>query len=144
MLNAVKLWDKPEHDVPAIPEDVTDLSDKELMNFFGRFVAWQNYADTLMEAAETEELVSEGALRVAEAVAVAASDQKQVTQAKASAYASPEVREASRRWVQAKAHRKALSLQQNALERSANFLSRELSRRIGRQSMTSRNARWNP
>lgn len=112
------------------------------MQLFREFVEWQNYVGSLLVFAEEKELEAESELKRAEAIAMAASDEKQVTKAKAEALTDDEVVTWKVMWRQAKAHRKAVFLKVEALDRLANFVSRELSRRIGREPVQRRQQRY--
>jgi hypothetical protein len=139
-----KLWDRPSDSIPQIPEFVTDLSDVELMNLFATYVAWQNYIDEKSVDLEIEEIRLESAIKIAEARVIASSGSTQVAKAKAAAANDSEVKGLYDDFIVAQAQSKALSIQQTALERSANFVSRELTRRVSRGSSERRDRRWNP
>lgn len=113
------------------------------MELFAKYVSWQNFVDSEAISAERDEMIAENSLKMAEARAVASSSEK-ITKARLEAKSSADVEKAVAAHIMAKSLRKALSIQQAALERSANFVSRELSRRIGRGPAERRNARWNP
>jgi len=142
--NDEKLWDRPIDSIPQIPEFVTDLSDVELMNLFAKYVAWQNYIDEKSVALEIEEIRLESAIKIAEARVIASSGSTQVAKAKAAAANDSEVKGLYDDFIVAQAQSKALAIQQTALERSANFVSRELTRRVSRGSSERRDRRWNP
>lgn len=112
------------------------------MNLFREFVEWQNYVGSMLVLAEERELETETELKRAEAMAMASSDEKQVTKAKAEALTDEAVVTWKAAWREAKAHRKAMSLKVEALDRLANFVSRELSRRIGREPVQRRQQRF--
>lgn len=134
---------RPEFDIPEIPLDITSWSDDDLMELFAQYVSWQNFVDSEVISAERDEMLAENSLKLAEARAVAGSSEK-ITKARLEAKSSAEVEKAMTTHVVAKSYRKALGLQQSALERAANFVSRELSRRIGRGPSERRAARWTP
>ena len=134
---------KPEFDIPDVPLDVTEWPDPELMELFAKYVAWQNFVDSEVITAERDEMMAENRLKLAEARAVAGSSEK-ITKARLEAKSSVDVEQAMNAHVMARSLRKALVLQQSAVERAANFVSRELSRRIGRGPTERRNSRWNP
>ena len=113
------------------------------MALFAKYVSWQNFVDSEVIAAEREEMLSDNRLKLAEARAVASSSEK-ITKARLEAKSSVDVERAMAEHTTAKAMKKALALHQSALERAANFVSRELSRRIGRGPTERRNSRWNP
>jgi hypothetical protein len=134
---------KPDFEIPDIPLDVTEWDDADLMELFAKYVAWQNFVDSEVISAERDEMMSENRLKLAEARAVASSSEK-ITKARLEAKSSVDVEQAMNAHVLARSYRKALVLQQSAVERAANFVSRELSRRIGRGPVERRNNRWNP
>ena len=134
---------RPDFDIPEVPLDITSWSDDNLMELFAQYVSWQNFVDSEVISAERDEMLAENRLKLAEARAVAGSSEK-ITKARLEAKSSVDVEQAMTAHVMAKSLRKALALQQSALERAANFVSRELSRRIGRGPSERRAARWNP
>jgi hypothetical protein len=134
---------KPDFDIPDVPLDITEWDDADLMELFAKYVAWQNFVDSEVISAERDEMLAENRLKLAEARAVAGSSEK-ITKARLEAKSSVDVEQAMTAHVLAKSYRKALGLQQSAVERAANFVSRELSRRIGRGPVERRNNRWNP
>lgn len=134
---------RPGFDIPDVPLDITDWPDPELMELFAKYVAWQNFVDSEVVTAERDEMLAENRLKLAEARAVAGSSEK-ITKARLEAKSSQEVEQAMNAHVVAKSLRKALTIQQSALDRAANFVSRELSRRIGRGPVERRAAKWNP
>lgn len=144
----VRLWDRPEDDIPEIPSEITEIADRRLMALFAQFVAWENYIGEELVRAEVEELKAENHKRITEARFIASyeSDLKsgKVTAAKSAAKSDPDVEDADNRYIRAYAMRKVLQEQQASLSRTSAFLSRELSRRIGREPVERRNARGNP
>lgn len=118
------------------------------MQLFARYVAWENYISEELVRAEIEENRAEGAYKVAEARFIAGyeSDRKSgvVTEAKAAAKDDPVVARADQRRLIAYANRKVLGVQQESLARTSAFISRELTRRVGREPVERRNARGNP
>jgi hypothetical protein len=118
------------------------------MSVFSRYVAWENFIAEELVRAEVEELRATNSLKIAEArfLSLFTSDKKSptVTEAKSAAKLDPVVEAASDRLVMAYALRKVLSEQQGSLARTASFISRELSRRIGRDPVDRRNDRGTP
>jgi hypothetical protein len=106
------------------------MSDRDLMNLYAEFVAWQNYFSTRLARCEGIELERATKVRRAEAFAAAASEQKSVTIKKAEAQQDEDVIRANDRLVAVKADKKALALYMDSLDRAANLLSRELTRRL--------------
>ncbi len=133
---------RPEYDIPEIPNHLTEISDMHLMDLFAQYVAWQNFIDQEYVAMEIEETRAQSRKDVATARAMVSSDQKQVTLQKAES--AIEVDAFTSDWVTTKANRKAVGIQKDALERLANLVSRELSRRIGRGPTQRRADRFAP
>lgn len=112
------------------------------MSYYSSYIEWLNWADTLFSKAESEEARLASVVEVKEAIAIAASGEKQVAQQKAFANRDPEVVDARDSWREAKSSRKALGIQVNALDRYVSIVSRELSRRIGREPVQRRQNRF--
>lgn len=112
------------------------------MHYFTAYTEWLNWADTMFASAESEEATLASMVDVKEAQAMASSMEKQVAQQKAFASRDEAVRTARSVWRDAKAKRKAIGIQVNALERNLNIISRELSRRIGREPNQRRQQRF--
>lgn len=120
------------------------LSGKELMDTFGEFVAWENYVEEDLVAAEVEELRAATNLKLVEERGIASSAAKQVAQQKAEARSTDEWAQAYDRWLNVETLKRVLRVQQASLQRTAAFISRELTRRTGMHDITSRQARGNP
>jgi hypothetical protein len=133
---------RPEYDIPEIPNHLTEITDMHLMDLFAQYVAWQNFIDQEYVTMEIEETRAQSRKDVATARAMVSSDQKQVTLQKAES--AIEVDAFTSDWVTTKANRKAVGIQKDALERLANLVSRELSRRIGRGPTQRRSDRFQP
>jgi hypothetical protein len=143
-----RLWDQPEDEIPEVPRDITGTDDRDLMQIFARYVAWENFIAEELVRAEIEETRAESAHKIAEARFLAGYESSRksgvVTEAKAAAKLDTAVGRAEQRRIMAYAKRKVLAVQQDSLQRTSAFLSRELSRRIGRDPVERRNARLNP
>lgn len=137
-------WDAPSDEIPQVPLELTSLSDSELMNLFSEFVAWQNYFDQQSVELEIHEAQAASAKQIAEARAMSMSTEKLVARQKADTLSDPDVQKRETDWLMARASRKAVAIQKDALERTANLISRELSRRISRVPTERRQSRWNP
>jgi hypothetical protein len=147
-LDGERLWDRPDWDIPVIPAQITEVADRDLMALFSQFLSWENYVAEELVRAEVEELRAENHYKLTEAKFIAGyeSDLKtgRVTAAKAAAKMDTAVEQASSRYVSAYAMRKVLAEQQASLARTSAFISRELSRRIGRDPVERRSLRMNP
>ena len=137
---------QPEYELPDLPRDLTSLADKALMILFSEFTSWLNYAAVRFAEAEVEEEKAEANLKYAEAAQMVAAQPKQgaITTAKAAGLLNPAVTTAKDRVLDAYARRKMTSVMFGNCERCVNLISRELSRRIGRDGPERRQMRWNP
>jgi len=106
------------------------MSDRDLMNLFAEFTAWQNFFSTQLAKCEADEIEQAAFLRRAEAKAQAASEAKTVAMRKAEAQDDPAVARSTDSYVEIKAKKKALAIYMESLERAASLLSRELTRRL--------------
>jgi hypothetical protein len=133
---------KPEGDVPALPEDPTELADGELMSLFARMTSWVEYTGARLAAAEVDEKSCVDTLEAHKALsAVRNSNQKTVTAAKAKAYEDPEYVAAQEAKTAAYAYRKMLQAVYDSADRKNTLLSRELTRRVGRGDREARAGR---
>ena len=118
------------------------------MELFAQYVAWENFVGEELVRAEVEELRAENYKRLVEARFVAGYESPlktgKVTAAKSAAKSDPDVEAADDRYIRAYAMRKVLQEQQASLARTSAFVSRELSRRIGREPVDRRSARLTP
>lgn len=113
------------------------------MGHFSRQLAWQNFFAVQVAEAEIEEAEAEAELRYREAAALLESGKK-LNEARASRDIDPGVVSAREAHAVAHARRKLLQVTTENRERCANLLSRELTRRVGREGNYRRNDRWNP
>ena len=115
------------------------------MTMFSEMVSWTNYAATNLAQAEVEETRADADLRYQEAVVFTkAPNSSTVTTTKAHALLTKPVGEARMRLTNAYAARKLAAVMYNNCDRIVNLISRELTRRVGRESTERRNMRWNP
>jgi hypothetical protein len=140
------LFDRPSHDLPQIPDDLTDLGDTALMETFSRYVAWQNYAAYEFAQSEVEEARSEARVRFVEARAMVTNWDRtdKVTVARAELALDPEVERARQDLLISYAHRKMTGVIYANCERAAALVSRELTRRVGREPLDRRGDRLRP
>lgn len=137
--------------------DLTLVGDAELMRMFTQAVAWQNFADTISTEAEIKEADFAAQLEHAESMAVITAwstagttvgprggvkSDFTATVAKAQRDTDPGVVSLREQYLHAKAARKRAQTVRDNSERLANLLSRELSRRIGRDSVQQRAGRF--
>lgn len=116
------------------------------MQLFSEFVQWQNFAATEFAVAEVEEEQAEANVRrlTAEGFVLNFGGSSKVTETRAAIDASPEMTKARDRVLAAYAKRKMTGVMYSNCERTAALLSRELTRRVGREPVTGRQARWSP
>lgn len=136
---------QPEYEIPDVPRDITVISDKKLMTLFSEYVSWQNYAATRLAECEVEEERAGAAVRYEEAIAMSmAPANAKVTVTRANMATSKTMQTARERALEAYAARKLTQVVYANCERVVALISRELTRRVGREGPERRNARWNP
>lgn len=134
---------RPQGNVPALPDDPTELHDSALMSLFSSLTEWVGYMGTQLAAAEVDERSSSDALEQHKALsAVRNASEKTVTAAKARAYEDPAFVEAQEAYRERHAYRKLLEGLYKATEAKSTLLSRELTRRVGREPREGRAGRW--
>ena len=116
------------------------------MQLFSEFVQWQNYAATELAQYEVAEEQAEAAVRrlSAEGFVLNVGGSSKVTETRAAIDASPEMERARQNVLNVYAKRKMTQVIFTNCERTAALISRELSRRIGRDPLERRQMRWNP
>jgi hypothetical protein len=129
----IDLPDKPEIRIPSIPEDITDLSDNELMDLFTEMTAWSDFIAAQVACASIDERAAARTLEYAEATAmlttVTGKTSDRVAFAKAARMADPDVRELTEDLDAKHAYRKLVEVLAGNLDRDVNLVSRELTRR---------------
>ena len=139
---------RPEGSIPEVPLDLADVSDSDLMEELREHTEWANHlgaelvlAEITEESAQTifERMKTETMLRLEPAY-----KGETMTERKARAGLSVEVREAEDEFLAAKAYRKVLANIYESAERKASNISREITRRVGRDGPDRRSMRWNP
>jgi hypothetical protein len=120
------------------------------MQLFSKYIAWQNYIAVRVTEAEIAEAEAQTVLTVEQAQALLGSwsgtKEDRVALARAEREVHPKVREQQARYNTARAHRKMLATLAENMERAANGVSRELTRRTGgeRRVRENRHAGWTP
>lgn len=135
--------------IPEMPESLDELSDSGLMALYGQFMAWVSYAKAELVKAEIVEDRAAHVLKVTESKAIIGQWGEKtkgdtVTLAKARRDVDPDVLEAQDAHLEARAVRKLTESVFDRCERSAQVLSRELSRRIGLAPKEYRQAKYLP
>jgi hypothetical protein len=139
----MNLPEKPSGGVPGLPQDPTELDDSGLMQLFTEMTQWASFAAVKLAAAEVDEKYAVADFERQKAInTVANKGEKTVTTAKAKAYEDPEFLAAQEEAHRTYALRKMLESLYNATDRKAQVLSRELTRRVGREPREQRSARW--
>lgn len=133
---------EPDYEIPELPWDITETSDALLMEHFSKQLAWQNYLATQVAQAEISEAEAEAHLKTQEALVML--NGKKVTEARAERDVDENVLSARSDYLTAKAKRKLLQVTMENRERCVNLISRELTRRVGREGMSRRSDRWTP
>lgn len=146
---SVLLPPKPDFDLPPLPRSLSSLHDDELMELFVMFTIYTDYASGRLAKAESYESTCEHNLEVARAKYMvetwSGESRDRVTISKAQAALDPEVESAWKEYSRARAHRKLLGVVAASCERDAQVVSRELTRRVGRQEVHDRRkSKWTP
>lgn len=114
------------------------------MSLFRALTEWGSYQGARLAVAEVEEAYAEAEVKRLESIAQAKnSGAKNVTTIKSMTYTDPEFIEAKDTHFKAYANVKLLRGIYEATEKRATLLSRELTRRVGRDPREGRNGRWN-
>ena len=134
-LSKFSLPEKPGNELPELPPYLDDMPDSELMELYREFISWGSYAKAELVLAEIIEERSANQQKFKEATILISqwgegSKGDTVTLAKARRDTDPSVVEALEEYAQARAIRKLTESVFERCERSAQVLSRELSRRI--------------
>jgi hypothetical protein len=137
---------RPDFQIPDLPRDLTIISDDRLMQLFSEYVAWQNFAATEFSLAEVAEERATAEEKRVEAMALITLEPGKgtITLAKANLSVSRDVEAARQARLNAYAARKMTQVIRDNCERCAALVSRELSRRIGRDPIERRQMRWSP
>lgn len=139
----IDLPERPGEGIPRLPSDPTDLDDAHLMSLFVQLTEWAAYQGARLAAAEVDVSSTEGEVKRLEALSAAQNaGEKRVTTAKAKAYEDPEYLNARDAYIHAYAYKKILSGIYEATDRKATVLSRELTRRVGREPRDNRSGKW--
>lgn len=141
----IDLPDRPAGHVPRLPAEPTDLDDAALMRLFRELMEWSTYADARLAVAEVEERSLVDTLDLTKARLMLhhrGEDEKTMTAAKGRMAEDPEYVEAKQAVDEIYARRKVLGTLAESLDRRSTFLSRELTRRVGRDPRDQRNGKW--
>lgn len=140
----IEMPERPGESIPRLPSDPTELDDGSLMSLFRTLTEWGSYQGARLAVAEVEESYAEAEVKRLESIAQAKNaGAKNVTTIKSLTYTDPEFIEAKEVHFKAYANVKILRGIYEATEKKGTLLSRELTRRVGRDPRESRNGRWN-
>lgn len=117
------------------------------MNIFVRLTRWADYISGQFAVAEVQERMAEGAfkqLRAEKLIVHRPGPKDSVTVAEAERDSEPEVVQAQQDLDVAYAKRKMLGVMLTNCERNGALVSRELTRRLGRNDREARADRWRP
>lgn len=127
---------------------LTDLIDDQVIELLTKFTRYQDYVSGQLVEAEINESSAVNLLDVAKAQhmvgAWTGASTDRVTLSKAEALLDQRVKECSELLSQLKARRKLLGVMVEALARDAAVVSREISRRIGREGIERRVDHFKP
>ena len=141
------LPDKPGDALPELPPYLDDMPDTDLMELYREFISWGSYAKSELVLAEITEERAANQQKFKEATILISqwgegSKGDTVTLAKARRDTDPSVVEALEEYAHARAVRKLTESVFERCERSAQVLSRELSRRISMAPQERRQGRY--
>jgi ribosomal protein L12E/L44/L45/RPP1/RPP2 len=137
----------PTTDLPALPDDITELDEQQLMALFTRLTVWSDYVTAQAAVAAVDERDTERALDYAEALAVTGAwggtsgDRVSITKAKVAL--DPAVIRLRQEHSDRYAYRKLIDTLAANVERDSALISRELTRRTsGQTAVVRRSNRW--
>ena len=141
--------DAPVSEIPELPDDITELSERDLMNLFVELTAWLDYASSQAAMAQVDERDADQHLELIEARVMArewsGSSADRVAITKAKVVADDAVVEAKGVRNERYAYRKLIESLASGLERDVALVSRDLTRRTSGSVPSSperRNPRW--
>lgn len=139
---------KPEGEIPEVPLDLADLSDDDLMEALREHSEWASHLGQELAVAEIVEEAAQDiyeSLRTRHMIALEpASRNETMTERRARAEILDDVAEAKDEWRSSRAYRKLVANIAEAAERRASNISREITRRVGRDGPDRRSTRWTP
>lgn len=127
---------------PTLPDDLAELDDDELMKLMARLTRWSEWLNVRLTQVEITEDGAKEQLEQVRNIAILSAEYDSVTEAKAAAAQDPEVIEWQSRYNVEHAQRKLLKGMYDANVERTFVVSRELSRRIGREPYERRDRRW--
>lgn len=109
-------------------------------------MVWADYLSVRLGLAEIDERFKEAVVKKTEALALVSShpEKGKMTLAKAERYLDDDAESAREELDEAYSYRKLLSLLFGKVERDSALVSRELTRRVGREPHAGRERKWTP
>ena len=140
------LPEQPDNEIPDPPSDLGELFDDDLMELFAEWTAWTNHLAGVFAVAEIDEEATEAYVKQVEAFALVSANpgKGEVMKTRAEQSMSEDVVDAREARLRAYAYRKATEVLYNNAERNAALISRELTRRVGRDGPERRERRMRP
>lgn len=139
----IRINDKPDYDIPLLPQDLTAVGDEDLMVLYGKLIAYADFISVQVSCAQIDERDMEKRLSIMEAKKMLASGGKsenRVTFARAQVATDPEVLKVKDQIEEAHAYRKLIETMSSNIERDSALVSRELTRRTS--TTNRRSTRW--
>ena len=134
---------KPGYAIPALPHDLTEVGDEDLMVLYSELTAYADFIAVQVSCAQIDERSLEKKLSSLENHKMLTSGGKsenRVTFARAQVAVDPEVVEIKQRLEETYAYRKLIEAMADNIERDTSLVSRELTRRTS--SAGRRSTRW--
>lgn len=129
--------DRPEEEIPSLPDDITELSDEGLMLGYTSLVAWTDFAASQAAAASVDERSALADADRAELQVLGSNTAKgAVSLAKARAASDPDVVALKAEAEYAHHYRKLAEAVRDNLDRNYALFSRELTRRTSTDPRT--------
>jgi hypothetical protein len=137
------LPDRPRGEPPQVPgEELTELDDRDLMGLFGKLNRWAAFLGVQLAMAEVDESYASKLVDKLTALGqIRARGEKTATAMKASVWNDEDYQAAQDAKQEAYGYRKLVEALYNAVDRDAFMVSRELTRRIGREQKDRRRER---
>lgn len=125
--------DQPHDERPGVPRDITTMGDRELMELYRKLEHWVAYLGLQLAAAQIDERYAEYVVeKISAYIQIANKAEKNVSTMKALAFEDPDYIKAREDSLAAYAYRKKVNVVYDNTDRAHSDVSRELTRRIGR------------
>lgn len=132
---------RPDGEPPRVPDDVTELDDRDLMTLMTRWTRWTEHLGVQLAMAEVDER-SAAEDRDRERALASLGRVKDVTERKAKVYESGQFIDAEDKYQERMAYRKLVSVFYEGANLWSSLLSRELTRRVNLEPRTRRADRF--